>query len=169
VISQYLYNLEVGSSVKIAGPNGRLIYEKNGSIRFLREGISRKYKTFSLIGGGSGITPLFQVIQHLMDEKHLKFDIRLLFANKTEADILIKDRLDELHKEKSLQVAYSLDSPSENWTGFKGFVSDAMIREFLDRASEEHLVLICGPPIMNKSLNEILKQEGFDQKNIYVF
>jgi len=131
--------------------------------------LTKKYKKFSFIGGGSGITPLFQVIQHLFDEKHLKFDLRLLFANKTEADILIKDKLDDLVKQNLLNVAYCLDFPDSNWTGFKGFVTEDMIRQFFDKASEDHLVLICGPPPMTKSLTEIFKKEGHDTSNVYVF
>jgi cytochrome-b5 reductase len=169
VVSQYLNKLDVGSKVKIAGPNGRLIYETNGVIRFLRENVTKKYKKFSFIGGGSGITPLYQVIQHLLDEKHLNFDLRLLFANKTEADILIRDRLDDLANQNLVKVAYSLDFPTENWTGLKGFVSDEMVRQFFNKASEDHLVLICGPPPMTKSLTEIFKKEGHDASNVYVF
>jgi len=169
VVSQYLYNLAVGSKIKIAGPNGRLVYEKNGVIRFLRENVTKKYKRFSFIGGGSGITPLYQVIQHLLDEKHLQFDLRLLFANKTESDILIRDQLDDLAKQNLLKVAYCLDFPDNSWTGFKGFVTEDMITQFFEKASKDHLVLICGPPPMTKSLTETFKKVGHDASNVYVF
>ena len=142
VVSQYLYNLAVGSKIKIAGPNGRLVYEKNGVIRFLRENVTKKYKRFSFIGGGSGITPLYQVIQH---------------------------QLDDLAKQNLLKVAYCLDFPDNSWTGFKGFVTEDMITQFFERASEDHLVLICGPPPMTKSLTETFKKVGHDASNVYVF
>lgn len=168
-MSIYLYHLEVGSRVKISGPEGSLIYEKDGNILFTKEQKTRKYKKFSFIGGGSGVTPLYQVIQHLLDERHHHFDLRLLLANVTEADILIRERLDDLKKKGLVKVGYTLDSPHGSWHEFKGFVNEIMISEFFQKPSDDHLALICGPPAMNKSVSEILRQMGFKDHNIHVF
>ncbi len=142
VMSMYLYSLEVGSRLKISGPEGHLVYEKDGLMRFLKENKSRKYKKFSFIGGGSGVTPLYQVIQHLLDERHHQFDLRLLLANVTEADILIRERLDDLKRKGLVKVGYTLDSPHGSWHEFKGFVNEIMISEFFHKPSPDHLALI---------------------------
>jgi len=168
-MSLYLYKLEVGSRVKISGPEGSLIYQKDGNMRFLNENKTRRYNKFSFIGGGSGVTPLYQVIQHLLDERHHKFDLRLLLANVTEADILIRERLDDLKKKGLVKVGYTLDSPHGSWNEFRGFVNDIMISEFFQKPSDDHLALICGPPTMNKSVSEILRQMGFKDHNVHIF
>ena len=169
VISQYLHALEVGSRVKISGPNGQLTYEGDGAFLFLRENVKRTYKSFSFVGGGSGVTPLYQIIQHLLDEPHKQFDMRFLFANRSEADILIREELEELSEKNVLKLCHTLDAPGEKWTGYKGFISELMIDEFFDKARKDHLALICGPPRMASSVKEIFVNKGFAKENIYVF
>jgi NAD(P)H-flavin reductase len=42
------------------------------------------------IAGGSGITPCYQTIREILQMKNEKINLVLLFANKTEEDILLK-------------------------------------------------------------------------------
>lgn len=52
----------------------------------------RKYKNFYMVAGGTGITPIFQVIQYCCEneKKEDRPGLYLLFANRTEDDILMK-------------------------------------------------------------------------------
>jgi len=48
-----------------------------------------------LIGGGTGITPLYQIIQYVTEvEANNGPKITLLFANRTESDILLKPEIE---------------------------------------------------------------------------
>ncbi len=50
-------------------------------------------KNIGLIGGGTGITPLYQVLNAVYTF-HDKVNVSLLFANKSSSDILLKEELE---------------------------------------------------------------------------
>ena len=91
-------------------------------------------KHLGMIAGGTGITPMLQIITAVIRDKHdSTTTMALLFANQTEADILLRDELDELARKypHRFRVSYTLDRPEKDWTGFSGFVSDEMIKAAL--------------------------------------
>ena len=49
-----------------------------------------------MIAGGTGITPMYQVAKALLQDPQEYTTISLIYANLSEADILIKDELDKL-------------------------------------------------------------------------
>lgn len=58
--------LKEGDSINITGPTGRLVYKGEGKVTITNFGESPKTKTYKkmfLIGGGTGITPLYQLVQ----------------------------------------------------------------------------------------------------------
>ena len=59
--------------------------------------------------------------------------MRLLYANQTEADILVREQLDELaaRHPSRLSVWYTLDRPPEGWAFSSGFVTAEMIAAHL--------------------------------------
>ena len=61
-----------------------------------KKGLKRRVtrQNIGLIGGGTGITPLYQVLNaiHAYQESGIK--VSLIFANKTPDDILLKEELD---------------------------------------------------------------------------
>jgi NAD(P)H-flavin reductase len=86
-----------------------------------------------LIGGGTGITPLYQIIQFISDVevplgKGPK--ITLLFANKTESDILLKGELENYElSNPNFKCFFSVDkAEKDNWTGLTGFIDEQKIR-----------------------------------------
>ena len=121
-ISKYISNLKIGETIKIKGPKGQMTYHP-GLVR-----------GFGMIAGGTGITPMLQIIRAILmnDEDNTK--VNLIFANVGIEDILLKDELDELvmrEKENArerLQVYYVLNNPPEVWTGGVGFVTADMIK-----------------------------------------
>ena len=60
----------------------------NGKPRFVTE--------MSMIAGGTGITPCYQVLAAILRDPEDKTTVRLLFANRTPDDILARDVLEEL-------------------------------------------------------------------------
>ncbi|KAA0195480.1 NADH-cytochrome b5 reductase [Fasciolopsis buskii] len=48
-----------------------------------------------MICGGSGITPMFQLISHILNDKKDFTKLALIFANRTEGDILLRDELED--------------------------------------------------------------------------
>jgi len=86
----YLNDLALGDTVDFRGPVGKLNYLGNG---FFDIGNKKKtYKKIGMVAGGTGITPMYQIMKYaLAHNEPLEFG--LLFANKSQADILLHDEL----------------------------------------------------------------------------
>ena len=65
--------------------------------------------------GGTGITPMLQVISHVLKDKNDNTKLALLFANQSEDDILVREELENLQKEHSdrLKIWYTVDRPKD--------------------------------------------------------
>ena len=131
-----------------------------------------------MIAGGTGITPMLQVLQAIFrDTSDSTTTASLLFANKTADDILVREELEEFAKEfpERFKLHYTLDDPPANWKGSKGFVDKEMIEknvlgENMKGKIDSTQILMCGPPAMLKfAIEPVLKELGFGDKNKFCF
>jgi ferredoxin-NADP reductase len=56
----------------------------------------RTVRKIGMIAGGTGITPMLQIINAIMKEKKCSIELSLLFANQTEQDILLREMIEDL-------------------------------------------------------------------------
>ncbi|CAG2054486.1 unnamed protein product [Timema podura] len=153
-MSQYLENMKLGETIDVRGPSGRLIYLGGGkfSIKTLRKDPAHtvSVKKVAMIAGGTGITPMLQLIRHITKEADDHTEMSLLFANQSEDDILLKQELEDVAESfpDQFKLWYTVDRPTEAWKYSTGFVSAEMIQEHLFPPSSDTLVLMCGPPPM---------------------
>ncbi|KAF3036638.1 hypothetical protein E8E11_004364 [Didymella keratinophila] len=150
-LTPYLSNLNIGEKVEIRGPKGEMKYHKN------------LVKELGMIAGGTGITPMFQIIRRICEDPRDDTKTTLLYANKTEGDILLKEELDKFaDKYDQFNVHYVLSSPPEGWQGGKGRINKELIEEFLPApAGMDSKVLVCGPDPMMESMVKTLQERGF--------
>ncbi|PVU88383.1 hypothetical protein BB561_005887 [Smittium simulii] len=139
-----------------------------------------------LIAAGTGITPMIQIINSVINNPHDNTKISLLYANITLDDILLHDYLDKVssaHPNK-LKIVYTLDNPPDNWSGQKGRISASMIKSSMPTPDLDtsKLIIVCGPPKMmdlvsgNKisskdqgQLQGYLKHLGYSKHSVYKF
>lgn len=151
-VSKRFAMLKEGQLVKFRGPVGRLQYKPNMA------------KEIGLIAGGSGITPILQVVTEIITTPHDNTKISLIYANNTENDILLKSEIDELSKKyPGFDVHYTLLDPPKGWSGSTGYVTKEMIEQYMPKPSKENRLFICGPPDMKKSLIDITSELGWDK------
>jgi len=126
--------------------------------------IQNEFDSIGLIAGGSGITPMLQVAQRVLANPDDQTKVSLIFANVSEDDILLREKIDELAAEhpEQLRVHYTLDHPPPGWRGGRGYVSKAMLREYMPDPLLGRLakVLVCGPPGMVRHLAGELPKKG---------
>eukprot|EP01024_Parvocaulis_polyphysoides_P064799 TRINITY_DN7545_c0_g1_i10.p1 TRINITY_DN7545_c0_g1~~TRINITY_DN7545_c0_g1_i10.p1 ORF type:complete len:206 (-),score=19.76 TRINITY_DN7545_c0_g1_i10:15-632(-) len=147
LMSQHLDTLKIGDTIDVKGPLGDFVYLGKGQYTFKNQ--EYHGKQISMIAGGTGITPMYQVIKAVVKDSKDKTKMALLYANQTEEDILLREELDELaSKHPNLKVHYTLDRPSEGWMYSKGFITEQMIRDNLFKPGRGSIVLMCGPPPM---------------------
>ena len=59
-----------------------------------------------------GITPVLQVITAVLQDANDATELSLLYANQTDADILVRDELDRLARPACMQVLTTAPSPT---------------------------------------------------------
>jgi len=170
-MSQHLESMKIGDTIDVKGPVGDFIYKGKGNFTWM--GKPRSCKQISMIAGGTGLTPCYQVLNAVLRDPTDKTQIRLLYANRSPEDILARGQLDKLaaaHPDR-FQLSYTVDrKPTGAWSGHVGFIGEAMIKECLFPASEGNIVAMCGPPIMvEKACLPNLKVLGHSVDNIFEF
>lgn len=170
-MTQYLDEMKIGDTIAFRGPSGKLQYLGNGkfSIKKLRKDPPQivNVKKVNMIAGGSGITPMLQLITEILKKTDDNTQLALLYANQTESDILLRDDIDVLaakHQDK-FKVWYTVDRASATWKFSTGFVSDEMIKENLFAPASDTLTVMCGPPPMiNFACLPNLDKLGYDKE-----
>jgi cytochrome-b5 reductase len=151
-LGNYLKNLEVGDEADIRGPKGAMRYRKGMA------------KHIGMVGGGTGITPLFQLIRAICEDKTDDTKVTLIYGNRSEADIMMREQLDRYAEDAGDQfnVYYTLDKPSENWKGGKGHVTKELLAEKMPKPSPDSKIMLCGPPGMVNATKDNLVELGFE-------
>ncbi|KAJ7687353.1 cytochrome-b5 reductase [Mycena rosella] len=172
VMSKYIHSLKVGDSLSIKGPIHKFPYREN------------EFDEVALIGGGSGITPLYQVISHALASPLNTTKFKLLFSNVTEEDILMREDIDALAKKhpKTLEVVYLLDQPKPDWTGPTGFINADVIKKYVAPPTKERtMVMVCGPPgqvaalagkkagMQQGPIGGVLQELGYKEDQVFKF
>ena len=182
-MTQYLDKLAIGHAIDVSGPSGNLIYKDNGifDIRARKPDpfVSRRVHKLGLIAGGTGITPMYQILNEILKEQssivpgqRVDIQIWLLFANQTEQDILLRDELEQLAASNSdrFKLWYTIDRETDDGKYSKGFISEDMLREHMPPPGDDVLICICGPPPMIKfACLPNLEKLGFTEQMRYTF
>ncbi|KAK1264033.1 Nitrate reductase [NADH] 1 [Acorus gramineus] len=150
LMSQHLDSLPIGSTLAVKGPVGHIEYLGHGE--FLVKGEERiKARRLAMIAGGSGITPVYQVMQAVMRDPLDETEMHLVYANRTEDDILLREELDGWAVEYPgrVKVWYVVNEAKEGWKYGVGFLTEEILRERIPLGGgDDTLALVCGPPPM---------------------
>lgn len=169
-MTQHLESLQIGDTIDVRGPSGLLQYLDKGSFS-VREDKKAEPRTVqaarvSMIAGGTGITPMLQLVRAVFRDPEDKTCLSLLFANQTEDDILLRAELEAVQKEHPdrFKLWYTVDRPTEGWTYSSGFINAEIIEKALFPPADDNLVLLCGPPPMiNFACLPNLDKLGYNQ------
>jgi cytochrome-b5 reductase len=115
----------------------------------------------SMICGGSGITPMYQALQLLLEEgTDDSTEITMLYGNKTVEDILLKDELDSMaaaHPGRFKCVYVVGDKPDDpppaGLAGSEGgWIDSDKIAKYVPAPSADTSIFVCGLPQMYAAL-----------------
>lgn len=175
-MSQYLENMNLGDTIDVRGPSGLLVYDGMGSFSIKPDKKSDpktvKVSKVSMIAGGTGITPMLQLITAVFRNPEDKTSLSLLFANQSEDDILVREELEavqQAHPDR-FKLWYTVDRPKDGWKYSSGFVDADMIKDNLFEPADDNLVLMCGPPPMiNFACQPNLDKLGYTQEMRFAY
>jgi cytochrome-b5 reductase len=141
-VGAYLCGLQPGDSFEAKVKSERVMH---GSASVLNRG----WTHIGLVAGGTGIAPLYQLVQILLASKDEEAKIYVLSINYTEKDILLKAELDQLAQDypERIKVTYSLtnqeEAESEEHCEY-GRGSVDMVRKALPAPGDDVMVFVCG-------------------------
>jgi cytochrome-b5 reductase len=148
---QYLANLKVGDKVQFRGPKGAMKYSN---------GLCKK---IGMIAGGTGITPMYQLIRAICEDDTDTTEVSLIYANRSEEDILLRSELEAFARwyPKNFKLWYMLDHPPKNWAYGRGYVTPEVMAAKLPGPAPDTKVMLCGPPGMVNASKKALVAAGF--------
>ncbi|GAA5858973.1 hypothetical protein JCM8547_007182 [Rhodosporidiobolus lusitaniae] len=157
--TEYLFGLKEGDKIAFKGPIPKHPWKPN------------QYESVAMIAGGSGITPMWQILQAIDANPEDKTKATLIFSNVTEEDILLRKQFEALaaKKPEQFRVVFVLDKPPKSWNGATGYVNADVVRSELKTFNttpdqgDKVKVFVCGPPGQVKAISgpkKSMKDQG---------
>eukprot|EP01065_Artemidia_motanka_P001404 TRINITY_DN10633_c1_g2_i1.p1 TRINITY_DN10633_c1_g2~~TRINITY_DN10633_c1_g2_i1.p1 ORF type:complete len:328 (+),score=79.45 TRINITY_DN10633_c1_g2_i1:137-985(+) len=176
-MTQLIDAMEIGGKAELRGPFGRLTYASKGV--FVTKGYGKNkdirtaYSNINMICGGTGITPMLQVLYAVVSEPDVVVDVALVFASKTPQDILCRDEIDSLVKQCGrISVTYVVSSvPTAEAAKYTvGRVNAGVLEATLHKAGPKTINLTCGPPgFLKEAVDPGLLSLGHSKESIVPF
>ncbi|WPH04833.1 Hypothetical protein R9X50_00773000 [Acrodontium crateriforme] len=150
---RHLKNVKPGDKLQISGPRGHMRYRKG------------MCDNIGMLAGGTGITPMYQIIRAICENPKDNTKISLIYANQTEGDILLRKELNTFARTNSHQfkVHYVLGEPPKDWKYGVGRATPELVKEKFAAADANTKAMLCGPPGMVNAAKEWLVNLGFEK------
>lgn len=126
-VTNELLHLQLGDEL--------IVHDVWGTINFQGEG--------TFIAGGAGVTPFIAILRWLEKENKIGNN-QLLFANKTERDIILKDEFEKMLGKRFVNIL----SEQSTFEYEYGQINEDFLKKYIQNLDQK--VYLCGPePMMN--------------------
>lgn len=158
IASSYLFSVQPGDPLELAGPYGDF-FATDGETEMI------------FVGGGAGMAPMRSHILDQLGRLHSKRRIGFWYGARNRRELLyagLFDRLAAEHPNFSWTPALSEPRPEDGWTGEVGFVHEVLERSYLAKQPrpEDCEFYLCGPPLMARATLAMLARLGVPPENI---
>jgi Na+-transporting NADH:ubiquinone oxidoreductase subunit F len=158
ICSSYIFARKPGDKVTISGPYGEF-HIKNTD------------KEMVYIGGGAGMAPLRSHIFHMFNTEKTNRKVSYWYGARSLREVFYDDEFQAIEKDFpnfQFNLALSEPLPEDNWDGYKGFIHQVVLDNYLSKHPEPEEVeyYICGPPMMNDAVFKMLDNLGVPKENI---
>ncbi len=158
-VSSYAFNLQPGDDVTIAGPFGEFFMDDSDS-------------EVMLIGGGAGMAPLRSHVFDLFKGKQTTRKVSFWYGGRSLQEVFYKEEFEDLAEQYdnfTFYLALSDPQPQDNWMGLTGYIHLVVLEQYLNDhpCPEDINYYLCGPPMMNKAIFEMLENLGVEKDNIH--
>lgn len=140
-VTEQIGKLEEGDAFIIDDPWGTIQYKGPGVF----------------LAGGAGVTPFIAILRRLAREENIEGNT-LIFSNKTDRDIILKDEFEAMLGDHFINVI--TDEPTDDYIYLDGFIDKAFLEEQIDDFDQPFYV--CGPMPFNEAIMGYLKELGAD-------
>ncbi|RMG64906.1 MAG: ferredoxin--NADP reductase [Bacteroidetes bacterium] len=162
-VSNYIRDhLQEGDTVEVLPPMGKFTVTPEADRAF----------HYVLIGGGSGITPLFSILKTVLQGEP-ESEVSLYYCNRDQEHIIFGEALGELSARYGarLHVHHTLTRPGAGWQGYTGRLDQARVYELISQlfmTSElRKQYYICGPQGLMDAAEAALDQHAVNPPDIH--
>ncbi len=157
-MSSYIFSLKPGDEVIVSGPYGEFFAKETDA-------------EMVFVGGGAGMAPMRS---HILDQL-LRLEstrkISFWYGARSLREAFYREEFDKLAEEYdnfTWHLALSEPQPEDNWEGLTGFIHEALYENYLKDhpAPEDCEYYMCGPPMMNSAVIDMLESQGVEPENI---
>jgi Na+-transporting NADH:ubiquinone oxidoreductase subunit F len=157
-MSSYTFNLKPGDKMKVYGPFGEF-FAKDTDAEMV------------FIGGGAGMAPMRSHIFDQLKRLNSTRKISFWYGARSMREAFYGEEYDSLAAENDnfeWHLALSDPQSEDNWDGLTGFIHNVLFENYLKDhdAPEDCEFYMCGPPMMNAAVVQMLKDLGVEDENI---
>ena len=158
LMSSWVFSLKPGDKVRVFGPFGEFFAKETKS-------------EMVFVGGGAGMAPMRAHIFDQLLRIHTDRKITFWYGARSLKEMFYVDEFDSLDAKNdnfSWHVALSDPLPEDDWEGETGFIHQVLFDNYLKDhpAPEDCEFYLCGPPMMNKAVVDMLLNLGVEPENI---
>jgi len=172
-MTQHMARLEVGDTLLIKGPTGMKRYGRAGPGSLTKvlknKDVDQHFKTILMFAGGTGITPMLQICNHIINDPKDHTRCILVVANSTPEDVMLYDEIKKLPARSKglIDVKFTVSRPNDDWKHLSGRVNEEMIESLCPPPSQDVVSAICGPIGFDKAVSSALEGLGHDKSRIW--
>lgn len=128
-----------------------ILHEIFGAIAYREEGV--------FIAGGAGVTPFISIFRFLQSKNQIGGN-KLIFANKTKGDIILRQEFEILLGDNFINIL-----SREHSEGYAhGYITEEFLKANITRPEKE--IYLCGPDPMMEAVEKLLANLGVDESRI---
>lgn len=160
IMSSWVFNLKPGDKVTVYGPFGEFFAKETDN-------------EMVFIGGGAGMAPMRSHIFDQLRRLKSKRKISFWYGARSLREVFYSEEYDQLQEENDnfdWHLALSDPQPEDNWDGLTGFIHNVLYEQYLKDhpAPEDCEYYMCGPPMMNAAVINMLVNLGVERDNIHL-
>ncbi len=157
-MSSYIFGLKPGDKTTISGPFGEF---------YARE----TENEMVFVGGGAGMAPMRSHIFDQLERIKTRRKMTFWYGARSKREMFYVedfDRLAKAHNNFEWHVALSDPLPTDDWKGYTGFIHNVLFENYLKDhpAPEDCEYYLCGPPMMNAAVINMLEDLGVERDHI---
>jgi Na+-transporting NADH:ubiquinone oxidoreductase subunit F len=158
IMSSYIFSLKPGDKCIVSGPYGEFYAKKTDA-------------EMVFIGGGAGMAPMRSHIFNQLRTVKTNRKMSFWYGARSKREMFYEDDFNMLAKENdnfTWHIGLSDPLPEDNWEGYTGFIHNILLEEFIKNhpAPEDCEFYLCGPPMMNDAVINMLIDNGVEPENI---
>ena len=158
IASSFIFSRNPGDKVTISGPYGEFFIKPTD-------------REMMFIGGGAGMAPMRSHLFHLFHTEKTNRKATFWYGGRSRRELFYMEDFEDIEKRFEnfkFHVALSEPKKEDKWDGHTGFIHQIIMDNYLKNHPEPEEIeyYICGPPMMNSAVMQMLDDYGVPPENI---